>query len=360
MQGVGRDVVAGVRLVRRAERRALPGLPASRTTLQVTGRVVRSAAAQGVPALVTPAGAPTSRLRRHGLRADGVLVARLRTHHLRVRSFYLGPDPMTMAVQARPWRRSGPDAAGLVVAAAVQQRWSTLDLGRLHVPEVLGRGVQRRHAWVLERMADGAPLTRAQWRERSPEVVAALLQAHGRLGLDVEPVSRHVRGGGVDRLRQLLEHGPLAVRDTLTGAGCDPEKTLDRLEQVLGGDADLVTAVCHGDPVSGNVLLTADGGLVLLDWELAGRRPVVHDVLKALWGHHDVATGFLRLGPLHTGPLLRTGSVLPWPQQGAAVLAGTLMGWQDRYLVAVRSGRERQLRGRVQGQALAMARLLDA
>ena len=79
-----------------------------------------------------------------------------------------------------------------------------------------------------------------------------------------------------------------------------------------------------------------------------------------LWGQPDQAGAFLAvvddLPPVPVGP----GSPPPWPQQAALVLAAVVAGWQDRWRVAVRSGRERRLRGRVQGQVLTLARLVDA
>lgn len=376
-----RDLRAGMQMVRRVERRAVPHLPVLNTPLHSSGRLAWRDQAVGLAALGRagqdpghPPGRESGRgpgpgPAADGLRASAVVVGRLRQRRLRGRAFYPAPAPetgtgtgagSTLVVQQRGWSRRELGRPTLLRAAAVQRRWHGLELPGVRVPGVLGAGSDLRHVWVHEELHDGAIITRPQWRETAPEFARKLLQAHVRLGLATQPVAGLATGAVPGSLRELGSHAPAGVGHALEAAGLDLVAAEASLRRLLDRGGYVITAPCHGDPVLGNVLRTPDGSLALLDWELAGQRPVVHDLLKSLWGTADPVTALLALRDDLPGATGGSAAVLPLPLQAALVLAVALSRWQQSWEVAACSGRTAQLSRRVQDQALTMCRLLEA
>lgn len=358
------DVHAGVIMVRRAERAAVAHLPVPAGAMQVDERRAWRREAAGLAAVLgaaaTTGGAGEGReVAASGLRASAVVVGRLRHRHLRARAFYLGGPGgpgSTLIVQQRVWGRKGPRAATLLRSAEVQRRWHALDLPGITVPTVLGSGAGPRTVWVHEELLDGRALTREQWRECNDDVVRTFAAAHEQLGLGTRAASDLLGDGALAAVAELWDDTPPALAGQLRSAGFGRDDVVARLEVLRTGAGQVVTGLCHGDPVSGNLLRLPDGRLALLDWELAGVRPVAHDLLKVLWGT-DAAAGMVAAAEHLPRPV---GAVLPWPQQAALVLAAAVAAWRPRWAVAERSGRAPHLRRRVQDQALTMCRLLHA
>jgi len=116
-----------------------------------------------------------------------------------------------------------------------------------------------------------------------------------------------------------------------------PHGLARRLRELLTERRSVVTALAHGDPVLSNVLRTTRGGLVLLDWELAGRLPVGHDAAKLVLGSDDAETLLDEVEPdfvRHSLP-----GDLPWASQVAVGIVRMLGGWQKQRSSATASGR---------------------
>lgn len=104
-------------------------------------------------------------------------------------------------------------------------------------------------------------------------------------------VLEYVEGTRVDRLEPLVAAGAV-----------DPERMVSAVVEAYV-QMMLVDGVFHADPHPGNLLVRADGALVLLDFGMvievdpAMRRHLVHTVLAAVRGDADeVVEGFYRLG----------------------------------------------------------------
>ena len=70
-----------------------------------------------------------------------------------------------------------------------------------------------------------------------------------------------------------------ALRQPLTGDG-----QLIRLMTALAQEGGMIT-VCHGDPRLDNFYFGEDGGIGLLDWQLAAKAPIATDVSWVLCFH---------------------------------------------------------------------------
>ncbi len=356
------DLLDALRAVGRVERAAL-GRGSRRTEgMLVADRWAWRPGGRGLAALQgRPDEGSASLLPAPAVRADAVVVGRLRHAQLRLRAFYLGPDPSSLVVQERRWSRGRPMSSPLGAAGRVQARWRQHAPAGLTVPRVRGAGGGARTVWLHEDLHPGGPVEPTRWTGQVPGVGARLLEAHQALGTASEPVDLEAVTASARQLDELVDDPGLGVGRALAEAG-RPRR--DWRTSLAGCSGDLVVGWCHGDPVRGNWLQDGDG-LVLLDWEMAGWRAVAHDLLKLLTGTPRAGQADL----LHTvvdGPAVgwcpgATGRrrVLPWAQQAAVVLALGLARWRSRTAVAERSGRQRELRARLRGQVLLLDELLE-
>ena len=199
-----------------------------------------------------------------------------------VRPLAAGPTNATWLVdhQRQHWvlRLDAPAAADLglnrenerqvcaaAAAAGITPGYRVFDTSagvclRRHVP---GR------AWTADDLRD----------PRSLERLAALL---GRLHA-LPPVGRPFDPGAAVR-RYAGQSGSRA-------ASVLAEQALAALDSARAGATR--SALCHNDLVAENVLETADGGLVLIDWEYAGTGDPWFD-LAVVVRHHDLAERLAR------------------------------------------------------------------
>ena len=133
-----------------------------------------------------------------------------------------------MAAQERRRGARRVDASRLERTARVQAGWHALHLPGLQVPEVVDVGADRRAAWVVERMLDGAGMTRADWRARNGELVRTLVAGHTALGLDRVAAGEVVAADAAARLQAAWTDDALGVTDVLRGAGYEPGRSWRR------------------------------------------------------------------------------------------------------------------------------------
>jgi len=143
----------------------------------------------------------------------------------------------------------------------------------LVVPRPLDRGRGLRHVWVVEDLLRGRETTIDEWPSVVDEVMEGLWAIWTLSGLRLASARQLLDGGDIS--------AAMAVLDSVQSAGVR-DMPRDRIEQVARLSGQQAVGWCHGDPVPFNVMQLNDGRLALLDWEIAGRRPIAHDAVKAL------------------------------------------------------------------------------
>lgn len=295
--------------------------------------------------------------------ASVVMIGRMADRHLRQRSFYLETAvPLTMALHERPAQGA---ITGLLAGVEVQR----LAHGRLPaaVPQVLAarttkvvpgggwwarasrRSTAQQVDVVVEEWLPGAPVQvgTPDMEHELLEIVSSLwrLEETRAVALTTEEVSR-IR----ERFTGLVDKGQ---QDGLWPEGIDPVEVGRRADRLLSDQPHVTIGLSHGDPGVGNVLRTGDGGLVLVDWEDAGRRVLSHDVLKVL---SSAAVAPQRWPGMHpVVPASGADRALPSDQQLAVALLQFLAGWRSR----TRRARDRRSMGAHQRRMHRMLTALD-
>jgi hypothetical protein len=324
----GRDVARALGLLRRAEARAPVPRARGPQPYQLEGRRLLRLDADGVAAGPTgPRPASGERLlgasgdvRRvvaRSVAADEVRLAKL-AGGSRVRAFY-GEAGLTCAVH-----RADRVTARLLVGARAQRALGAT--GAVRVPRLVATGRSLGVAWVVEETVVGQHPAPAEQDAVAQRLAPALLDAGLRLG------ARRRRVGAVLGRRGLAE-----VASLLTDHGAEVGSHVHgQVVRLLDDPRAVVLAVCHGDPVLGNVLRRGPAGdLVLIDWELARVLPVGTDVAKLATGASDLPA--LLAACRDALPGARTD--LPLADQVAVALLRGLGGWRASRATARVAGR---------------------
>jgi len=137
------------------------------------------------------------------------------------------------------------------------------------MPELLGHGeLSSGLRYLVERWVDGDPLTtRLRMAEHLPQIIEGLSRVH--LGYGV-----HAR-----RASEIWHTGFREQWQEVRAAGLVAEEAGAHVADLLAADKRLRLSWSHGDLVASNVLGT-DDGVVVIDWEHAMERPVMHDAAK--------------------------------------------------------------------------------
>lgn len=121
--------------------------------------------------------------------------------------------------------------------------------------------------YLVEDWVSGTPLTTShRMAQELPHLVEGLSQVHRGYGAHTNRLS--------DQWRTFGQRWQL-VRE----AGLVPEEVGEQVAALIGADKRLRVSWSHGDLVASNVLETADGP-VIIDWEHAAERPIMHDAAK--------------------------------------------------------------------------------
>ncbi|OLT17780.1 hypothetical protein BJF80_00105 [Serinicoccus sp. CUA-874] len=97
---------------------------------------------------------------------------------------------------------------------------------------------------------------------------------------------------------------------------------------LLDSNPRVTVGLSHGDPGLGNAVLTGRGGIALVDWKDAGRRPISHDVFEVLASSTLSPQQWSDLHP--ELPRCRPHQSAPAPEQLALVILQFLQGWRHR------------------------------
>lgn len=286
--------------------------------------------------LAAPLPRPSRRRRSRPARPHAVLLSRIATDRTRLRSFPLGEDARPVAALTVHSRR--PLGRGRLQTAARTQR-DARRTAALRVPEVLGAGRSRGGEWLAEEYVDGRHLRVEELAPAAAEVAAGL--------------ARHWGAGDVGARVHRVPQVAAAEVEQLLGSRAADEVGAAHLAahlRALGRrDVPMAVGPCHGDPVPGNVLRSATGDLVLLDWEHAGPGVLARDLVKVVLGVPAPEDGDALLAAVAPGALAARGA--GWRDQVALTLVQWLAGWRQQEAVHGRSGRaapfQRRLRRRL-------------
>lgn len=294
-----------------------------------------TSAEKGAPIL---GAGPCPHLSRTRSAADLIMVGRMVDRHLRYRAFYSGGDePLSLVVHevARDGRRTG-----LLAGASLQR----LVHGRLPVavPQVVRtettqvRPPGRWAPWpgstpptpgkavdlVVEEWLPGRPA-----RVEDAEVVAQLL-ATIRTLWSVEPlVTAPIGATSLARTRQRFTALVETPGDLWPG-DVDHVTVRRRVHSLLDRNPSVTIGLSHGDPGVGNALRTEGGGVALIDWEDADRRPLSHDIFKILASSTAPPEHWGEFHPGLPGTLHRQSCSAH--EQLALAILQFLEGWQSR------------------------------
>lgn len=294
-----------------------------------------------------------------GVRADVVASGRLGGELVRARAFYPGPEATTLTVHQRRWRRGRPVPARLSTGAQVQARWAEAREPGLVVPRVRATGGGPGSTWVLEDLVPGRPPKGREWSGLCHRYLPAVVRVHLRLGVWGQRAGVVVRDDAPRRFEAALACSGSVVELALEGSGRTTTTLGEQVTRLLRDDPVMLMGWCHGDPVPGNTLVQDDGTVVLVDWELAGRRPVAHDVVKAVLGTRDALEQIRTWGQV-TADTRIGRQAAGWPEQASVALVSQMLHWERQHAVAAASGRADHFAVRATRQVRLLVALLDA
>jgi hypothetical protein len=140
------------------------------------------------------------------------------------------------------------------------------DSGPIFVPRLLAYD-RRGGNWLVEEFVSGRGFEKQDTRRLLAAVASGFYHQTAR----ARPLSRLI---GAGYLRERLEE-------------------LDPLFPKISPESKWPVALTHGDLVRSNVLCSADGRLCLIDWELAGVRPVAIDLAQIYRSDRDLKAEIL-------------------------------------------------------------------
>lgn len=221
----------------------------------------------GLPAGLVPTttGAPTVPVTAP-VAADAVLIGKFdRGRQVRMRSFY-AEEGLCARIQAgsrHPEREHGVSRSVRAARLVAEHRPGLAPAMRDH-----GTLFSGRTAYLVEEVVEGrTPRTPTEVAATMTLVAAELAALQRAVGVMSRPLSAVVNPAFHERWRGVVEDGHI------------PPKLAARVDRLLARDELLEVSFTHGDLVSSNVLRVGDG-VVLIDWEYAGTRPVAFDLAK--------------------------------------------------------------------------------
>jgi hypothetical protein len=177
------------------------------------------------------------------------------------------PDGTTLKVQT-----ADPDG-GRGIANEIRARRRVARLVPGLAPEVHRTGHLRRHgvSWIHEEVVHGRhPAGPADVSAAADRVVGSLARLYAAAGYTTRTVHEALGGDVRERFRTTVEREP------------DLERFVSYVDRLLADARDLDVSFVHGDLVGSNVFLDDLGGIRLVDWEFARRRPVADDAASLL------------------------------------------------------------------------------
>jgi len=148
--------------------------------------------------------------------------------------------------------------------------------GRLNVPKVLVSDVANDRTFIVEELIAGSHPASDQKHRILEELVPAIWTTYRALGFGTAESFPDLT---MDMIEHELERAQIPEQMTYERECRD--ELLKRLRQLPNtAEHPLVTIFGHGDLCFGNIIVTDKGALFVIDWETAGRMPIVWDLRK--------------------------------------------------------------------------------
>ncbi len=186
------------------------------------------------------------------------------------RAFYLGRG---LTIKLLP-----PGTPSGQVTRDVEARALIAASGQLHVPKVLASDAANDRTFIVEELIAGCHPSADQGDRILNELLPAIWTTYRALGLGtVESFA----GMTMELIKGELEREQIPQEMTYERECRD--ELLRRLKQLPStAEQPLITAFGHGDLSVGNIIMTGTGDLFVVDWETAGRMPIVWDLRKLM------------------------------------------------------------------------------
>ena len=284
--------------------------------------------------------------------ATTLRVAKMGEHaSLRFRAFYLGskaPSAVKVAV--------GPESATRRIEREITAR---REIGnRLPTPELLDVGEFNDGCYLVEETTFGVhPSTPAEKQNVALALVDDLVAFHREREVTDRRLDVHAATG--ERLERLFATDWVHTQDA--SGPLDVPAMVAPIMEIIADDRSMPVGWGHGDLGFSNIITTASGQPVIIDWEHAGEMPAVTDLTKLAVIAPNTRHVVDRI--LHQATADDIGGRpgrMPLARQLAAVTVRELSWWEGRRERAAAAGRLGPFNRGVRRRFRLLARLIEA
>jgi hypothetical protein len=198
-----------------------------------------------------------------------------------LRSFYFGQQPLSLWIGL--CRR--PEGQ-LPRAMAIRQRLASQS--GLRIPRVIEACAGGDPAYILEEMITGRSFGRsADWSALVDTVLPSLFQFYDQGSI------RQRRAADLYEAPLIEEQVAVAIGDLGWRKALipSPARFRDAVRRCLEfGNETLPLCIGHGDFAKGNMLVSAEGEIVVVDWECSRELPIAAELLKPLRQHRRLGS----------------------------------------------------------------------
>jgi len=247
-------------------------------------------------------------------------------HH--IRAFYCQPRRYTARIAMHADASEHKLKKELEILRQVRQ------FGCINVPAIHETGQAGPHAYLVEDLIDGEPVTYPADLQLLNQLAMDLWQNYLRFGLETAASDSYIEEGTSILIDDALE------KTVWNPAWGSKQDFLDTITRLIGGNSSLLCGVGHGNLSLGN-MIKHDNRIHVLDWEYAGETPIAFDVAKLLLQVPELGKNYTNY--IESEMLRMTGSFTPFPVQMAygwikrlARLAALMQDAEDKERLAKR------------------------
>jgi hypothetical protein len=195
-----------------------------------------------------------------------------------VRAFYAFPRPLTLWIGLPPIQ---PE-----LSATIEIRNRFVANHPLRIPRIISQGADADPPYILEEFIDGRRFGQPQdWVSLTDMLLKPLFQLYDHSGI------RHRRAVEVyDKQWIMTSIADLIPKLRWKKTWLSKEQLMKSVEESLNSNEEtLPLCIGHGDLGKSNLLIPADGGIALLDWERSRELPIAADLIKLICRYHPLA-----------------------------------------------------------------------